>query len=226
MAAIRLAPFTTSSLAAYVLLSLTRCCAAFVLPAASRIAFTRSPLMVRRQVLPNNDFFIGSSSTSMISLDFSSQVSDGIRTAVLVLVAFMVLAAAVSAFVTQSVLPSQMEKLALLVEQDNPERFSEIQQKLDDGQTIRDRPDLMAELVEAGINVMQQENEEEMENILKMVQKKKEDGAGIESIKEPMEAALGMTIQEFIAKVDKNPNSEYLTGTTKDLAEVLRKELS
>jgi hypothetical protein len=162
----------------------------------------------------------------MISLDLSTQVSDGIRTAVLVLVAFMVLAAAISAFVTQSVLPGQMENLSQLVEQDNPEVFSEIQQKLDKGQTIRDRPDLMAELVEAGMNVMQKESEGEMENLLKMVQKKQEDGAGIESIKELLEATFGMTIQEFIAKVDKNPNSKYLTETTKDLAEVLRKEVS
>ena len=172
-------------------------------------------------------------SSQSISLEFSTQVSDGIRVVVFVVVALLLVVAALSTFVTQSVLPQQMENLSQLVADENPTAFGEIVAKLEDGQNLKDRPDLMSELVEIGVDLMKKEDDDEMENVLQMVKDKKkknddddnDDKLDIESLREPLEAAVGMTIEEFIDLVDKNPNSKYMTDTKRELAQIFKEEI-
>ena len=50
------------------------------------------------------------------------------------------------------------------------------------------------------------------------------DGEEIGSLREPIEATVGCTIEEFCTKVDNNKDSKFLTDTRKELAELLQQE--
>ena len=154
---------------------------------------------------------------------------DTLRNITLLLVGLLVVAVAGTAFVTQSVIPDQMDKLAQLVAKENPEAFRKITQELEEGQSIRQRPDLMSKLVEAGVDLMKEESTQEMETLRQLVQQELakencDDSEGWKQLQKPIETTLGMTIDEFIAKVEKNKDSEYLTETAKDLASLLKRQ--
>eukprot|EP00586_Coscinodiscus_wailesii_P022209 CAMPEP_0172504096 /NCGR_PEP_ID=MMETSP1066-20121228/175337_1 /TAXON_ID=671091 /ORGANISM="Coscinodiscus wailesii, Strain CCMP2513" /LENGTH=289 /DNA_ID=CAMNT_0013280109 /DNA_START=34 /DNA_END=900 /DNA_ORIENTATION=- len=166
------------------------------------------------------------SSSFLLGMDLSAQVPDAIRIAVLGIVAITVIVSATSVYVTQSVVPGQLEKLAMLVEQENPERYAEIQSKLAEGEKLTDRPDLIGQLAEAGITMMMEEDEGELELLLATVKEKKEKGDDLEILRESLEAAFGMSVEEYIAKVDKNFSSQYLTKSGKELANILRDEFA
>ena len=126
-----------------------------------------------------------------------------------------------------------MAKLSMIVEKENPERWAEIQSKLQPGEKITDRQDLMTELTEVGISAMVTESEKEQKQLLSMIKEKKmssgggnDDGSdgGVLSLKEPIEASLGISIEEFVSRVNRNSKSEYLTETGKELAELLTEE--
>mmetsp|Transcript_19453 Transcript_19453/g.27498 ORF Transcript_19453/g.27498 Transcript_19453/m.27498 type:complete len:231 (+) Transcript_19453:190-882(+) len=206
-------------------------CRAFVLPQSKTAAFafigrvhspsTRVDALPQSSLLPD----VGGSDITL-GIDLSSQVSDGLRFLVIGLVAIMVIISAISLFVTQSVIPEQMGKLAMLVEQESPERYAEIQSKLADGEKITDRPDLMAELAEVGVDMMKDESEEELQRLLTKVKEKKEKGEDLEIFREPLEATFGTTIEEYVEKVDNNLSSQYLTSAGKELADILRDEFA
>lgn len=200
-------------------------CTAFVLPTITIEPHRSFSSRVRPIAFLDSSEYGLFSSSEILSVDFSAEVPDGIRIVTLVAVGIMILIAALSAFVTQSVLPSQLSNLGALVETENPDLYAKIQSKLEPNQTFRDRPDLMRELVEAGIQAMQQESDQDAQRILDMVKDKQAQGDGILSIQELVEAKIEMSIEEFVAKVDDNPDSQYLTETTKELAEALRKEI-
>lgn len=167
--------------------------------------------------------------TPVISIDFAAQAPDIFRTVVFGLVGIMVLVAAISTYVTQSLIPEQMDKLSVLVAKEKPEEYEKISQQLEEGQRLRDRPDLMKQLVEAGVDLMKDEKEEEMAFLIDIIRKEKnrkvdeeESDENMENIIKSAESTLGMTIEEFIAKVDKNADSKYLTDNAKELADLLR----
>mmetsp|Transcript_27465 Transcript_27465/g.41586 ORF Transcript_27465/g.41586 Transcript_27465/m.41586 type:complete len:258 (+) Transcript_27465:171-944(+) len=167
--------------------------------------------------------------TPVVSIDFAAQAPDMLRTVVFGLVGIMVLVAAVSTYVTQSLIPEQMDKLSVLVAKEKPEEYEKISQQLEEGQRLKDRPDLMKQLVEAGVDLMKDEKEEEMAFLIDIIRKEKnrkvddeESEENMENIIKSAESTLGMTIEEFVAKVDKNADSKYLTDNAKELADLLR----
>ena len=175
----------------------------------------------------------GSSVVLLSAVDLSATVPDGVRTVGIVAVAVLVLISAASVFVTQLVIPEEMAKLSMIVEKENPERWAEIQSKLKPGEKITDRQDLMTELTEVGISAMVTESEKEQKQLLSMIKEKKmssgggnDDGSdgGVLSLKEPIEASLGISIEEFVSRVNRNSKSDYLTETGKELAELLTEE--
>jgi len=171
--------------------------------------------------------------SQLLSVDLSAQVSDGLQAFVFVLVGIVVLLAAASTYVTQSLIPGQMDKLSILVAQEKPEAYEKIAQQLEEGQRLKDRPDLIAQLVEAGVDLMKDEKEEEMEFLVQLLRKemnkniyamgaKEEREQNLESIIKVAESSLGMSKEDFVAKVDKNTDSKYLTESAKELADLLR----
>jgi hypothetical protein len=168
---------------------------------------------------------VGSGSSLMLGLDFSSQVDDGVRNLVLGIVVIMVLVSALSVYVTQSVLPEQMNNLAVMVKEEYPERWQELESKLNEGERIRDRPDLMTELTEMGVTMMKDESEQEMKSLIVMInEKKSQGGEGIYIMREPIEATLRCSIEDFVSKAETNADSEYLTNDRKELSELLKAE--
>jgi hypothetical protein len=165
------------------------------------------------------------SGSLMIGLDFSSQVDDGVRNVVIGIVLIMVLASALAVYVTQSVLPVQMNNLALMVQKEYPERWQELESKLNEGERMRDRPDLMTELTEIGVTMMKEESEQEMKKLVIMINEtKKQGGEDIDSLREPIEATLGCSIEDFVSKAETNSGSKYLTDDRKELSELLKAE--
>jgi hypothetical protein len=161
----------------------------------------------------------------MLGLDFSSQVGDGTRNLVIGIVVIMVLVSALSVYVTQSLLPQQMNTLALMVKEEYPERWQELESKLNEGERMRDRPDLMTELTEIGVTMMKEESEQEMKELIVMVNEKKSHGGeDIDSLREPIEASLGCSIENFVSKAETNSGSEYLSNDRKELSELLKVE--
>ena len=164
------------------------------------------------------------SSGAWVALDTSSEVSEGVRTAAFFFLGAVVIFSGISAYVTQFVVPGQMAKLIELVRRENPDRWAEIEAKLTDGEKLTDRPDLMSDLVDSGVVIMVKENEVEIGELLAKVRDSKESDLPIDSLREPLEKAFGASIEEYIAAVDRMSNSNYVTDTDREMAEILRIE--
>jgi hypothetical protein len=165
------------------------------------------------------------SGSLMLGLDLSSQVDDGVRNFVIGIVVVMILVSALSVYITQSLLPEQMNTLALMVKEDYPERWQELESKLNEGERIRDRPDLMSELAEIGVMMMKDESEQEMKELIVLINKKKsQEGEDVllDSLRERIEASLGCSIEDFLSKAETNSDSKYFTNAGKELSELLK----
>jgi hypothetical protein len=168
---------------------------------------------------------VTNSGSLMLGLDLNSRVSDDVRNVVIGIVVIMVLVSALSVFVTQSVLPEQMNNLALMVKAEYPERWQELESKLNEGERIRDRLDLMTELTEIGVSIMKEESEQEMKQLVIMInESKKEGGEDTDSLREPIEATLGCSIEDFVSKAETNSDSRNLSDDRKELSELLKAE--
>ena len=161
----------------------------------------------------------------MLGLDFSSQVSDDVRNVVIGIVVIMVLVSALSVYVTQSVVPEQMNNLALMVKKEYPERWQELESKLNEGERMRDRPDLMTELTEIGMTMMKDESEQEMKRLVIMINETKKQGdKDVDSLRQTIEATLGCSIEDFVSKAETNSGSKFLSDDRKELSELLKVE--
>lgn len=165
------------------------------------------------------------SGSLMLGLDFSSQVSDDVRNVVIGIVVIMVLVSALSVYVTQSVVPEQMNNLALMVKKEYPERWQELESKLNEGERMRDRPDLMTELTEIGMTMMKDESEQEMKRLVIMINETKKQGdKDVDSLRQTIEATLGCSIEDFVSKAETNSGSKFLSDDRKELSELLKVE--
>jgi hypothetical protein len=165
------------------------------------------------------------SGSLMLGLDPSFQVGDGVRNAVIGIVVVVVLVSAVSLYIKQSLIPEQMNTLALMVREKYPDRWRDLESKLNEGERIRDRSDLMAELAEIGVMMMKDESEQEMKELIVVIKEKKSQGGeDIDSLREPIEASLGCTIEAFVSKAETNADSKYFTDADKELSELLKAE--
>lgn len=215
------------------LLAVASHASAFVMPQSKTAAFccTRrstphnNPLSSSlRMMVPIDDDYYPITNLMLAGVDLNTAVSDGVRNVVVGITVILVLISAVSLYVTKSYLPEQMNQLALMIQKENPERWQEIESKLLEGERIRDRPDLMAELTNVGVEMMMVESDDELQRLIIMIRDQKEQGQSVGKLREPLEAALDNSIEAFIAKVQANQDSEYLTDAGRELAELLKEE--
>jgi hypothetical protein len=145
---------------------------------------------------------------------------------------------ALAFFVQQSVVPEQMNKLAWMVKEELSEQWEAITSQLKKGERVRDRPDLIAALTQAGFELMKDESESEMKQLILMIQNQTpmdnnggddDDGLSIRGddllkSRKVIEATIGSSIEEFVAKADKNQDSTFLTRTRGELARLLKEK--
>ena len=142
-------------------------------------------------------------------------------------IGLLALIAGFATFVTKSVVPEQLNNMALIVKESKPDIWEDISSKLNNGERIRDRPDLISIITATSIEIMKDETEDEYNKLITMIKKSVEDDNGeeeMESLREPIEATIGCTIEEFCTKVDNNKDSKFLTDTRKELAKLLQQE--
>jgi hypothetical protein len=161
----------------------------------------------------------------LLSLDFGAQASDGVRTAVFGVVGVLLFLAAASTYIAQAVVPEQMNNMALMVQESKPEIWDEITSQLQEGERVRDRPDLMTQLTDAAVDLMKDETEEELKRLAIMIRAQKDfDMDGMEALRENIEGAVGCTIDEFVQRVEANKDSKFLSAGRRELAELLQVE--
>mmetsp|Transcript_20584 Transcript_20584/g.23619 ORF Transcript_20584/g.23619 Transcript_20584/m.23619 type:complete len:231 (-) Transcript_20584:84-776(-) len=159
----------------------------------------------------------------LLATDFSAPVPDGIINIVYGILIIAILIAAFTTYISRSFVPEQMNSVALMVRDQTPEKWDEIQSKLNQGERVRDRPDLMAELVEAGIGLMKEETDEEMTLLINLLKKKGSDENTIIE-RASIESVVGCSIEDFVRKAETNADSQYMTDTRLLLAELLKQE--
>lgn len=167
----------------------------------------------------------------LLSVDASASASNGVSNIGLGVAFLLVLAAGLFAYLTQSVVPEQMNALALLVRDKEPERWEELLSQLAPGERMRDRSDLMAELTTVGLQLMKKESEVDMKRLLAFLRQKGEERSGQPDEDEntigdrgAIEDMLGCPIVDFVDKVERNADSLYLTDTRRELADLLKQE--
>mmetsp|Transcript_12559 Transcript_12559/g.34837 ORF Transcript_12559/g.34837 Transcript_12559/m.34837 type:complete len:311 (-) Transcript_12559:138-1070(-) len=180
---------------------------------------------------------------------FAATIPDVLQTLVLGLVVLALVAALGATYVTQSYLPGQLNGMALLVKEEDPDAWTAIAQQLEPGQRVRDRPDLMAQLTQAALELMERETLEELQNCIELIQTRQRQRQNEEdsddtslltntnsdnNLRTPLEATLGTTLEEFCAKVrqrqnqDDNASSSSFSATTSvrvELADLIEQEL-
>ena len=167
----------------------------------------------------------------LLSVDVSASASNGASIIGLGVALLLALAAGVFAYLTQSVVPEQMNALALLVRDREPERWEELRSQLAPGERMRDRSNLLAELTTVGLQLMKEESEDDMERLLVLLRQKSEAPSGEPDEDEntlgdsgAIEDMLGCPIVDFVEKVERNADSVYVTDTRRELADLLKQE--
>uniref|UniRef100_A0A7S2EE02 Uncharacterized protein n=1 Tax=Trieres chinensis TaxID=1514140 RepID=A0A7S2EE02_TRICV len=205
---------------------------AFILPEpySTPVSWRRCPSSLAMSALPPQAPSIVTAASPpafhlLMSFDMSSEAGSVFRTAVYAFLGVSVLVAAASTYVTKVAVPDQMAKLAVLVKEQDPDRYADIESRLGEGEKLTDRPDLMGELIDSGMGVVAREQEYQMDALLERVEEHLALGGEVETLREPLEGAFGMTIEEFVEGIDLNAGKAFVTEADVKMAEVLRSEL-
>ncbi|KAG7359309.1 hypothetical protein IV203_015898 [Nitzschia inconspicua] len=108
---------------------------------------------VATALIPNNPFYDSLMTTTTSPFSFfvvadggGGDVTDILRTVALAVTAILFLVAGITYLTAAILIPAGAQQLEVECQQFIPQTWNEYQQKLDDGQSIQDRPDLMFEL--------------------------------------------------------------------------------
>jgi hypothetical protein len=194
------------------------------------------PLLITatlHQALPLSSLFSPqfqlSSTTTLLAAAGGGDGGGVVQNVAIGIAILVALAAATTVYVQQSVIPEQINNMAVMVRDSQPEVWADIVAELGADERVRDRPDLISKVTDAALELMKDETEESMKRLVVMIKNEQQNdekgvGSNMSNLRPAIEAAVGCSIGDFLAKVDKNANSEYLSTDRKELAELLRTE--
>lgn len=179
---------------------------------------------------PHDDSSYAAVSSAWLLADGAGAVSDGVRNAALGFAAVSVAIFAVGTYVARSAVPEQLNNMALLVRDRKPEVWETITAELREGERVRDRTDLVVKLTDAALELMKEETDDEMARMVVLIREQVKDednnAEAMAKLRPFVETTVECSLEEFVAKVDKNSESKFLSDSRRELSELLKTEFS